>query len=158
MSLSFLLFMASLEQSRSRVLEVWLAKPTLLFIIAFCLKKTEKLSSRAIAVSKGAVFAKNMLIFVKIITSVKLRRSWYYKLYFLQLNKCVCLHTRFQISSVILTSFRQVISFPSFPPTNQQTPKRLIQIRVNIWQTFVFNCFHFCSQYYMYVLYVYIYT
>ena len=57
--------MANLEQSRSRVLDVWFVKPTLLLIIVFYLTKTEKLSSRAIASSKGAVFAKIMLIFCK---------------------------------------------------------------------------------------------
>ena len=57
--------MVNLEQSRSRVLDVWFVKPTLLLIIAFCLSKTGKLSSRAIALSKGTLFAKNVLIFCK---------------------------------------------------------------------------------------------
>ena len=40
-------------------------KLTLLLIIAFYLTKTEKLSSCTIALSKGTIFAKNMLIFCK---------------------------------------------------------------------------------------------
>ena len=46
-------------------------------------------------------FAKNML------TSAKVRMLWYYKLYFLKLNMCLYLHAEFEVSSIILTSFRQ---------------------------------------------------
>ena len=46
---------------------------------------------------------------------------------------CVCLPTKFQVSSIILTSFRQSFSF-SFnppPPTSIRTPKKLpLQIRL----------------------------
>ena len=65
MSLSFSFIIANLEQSRCRFLDVWFVKPTLLLIIAFYLTETEKLSSRALALGKGTVFAKNMLIFCK---------------------------------------------------------------------------------------------
>ena len=57
--------MASLEQTRSRVLDVWFVKPTPSIIAAFYLAETEKLSSRVIALAKGTVFAKNMLIVCK---------------------------------------------------------------------------------------------
>ena len=57
--------MANLGQSRCQVLDVWFVKPTLLLIIAFYLTETEKLSSRALALGKDTVFAKNMLIFCK---------------------------------------------------------------------------------------------
>ena len=51
---------------------------------------------------------------------------------------CVYLHTKFQVSSIILTSFRQGVIFPSPPPpthththTSKRTPKKPTQIRVN---------------------------
>ena len=55
----------------------------------------------------------------------------------------VYLHTKFQVSSIILTSFRQVGNFtPPHPtskrtpkkpthPTSKRTPKKPTQIRVN---------------------------
>ena len=41
---------------------------------------------------------------------------------------CVYLHTKFQVSSKILTSFRQGVILP--PPTLKRTPKEPTQIRV----------------------------
>ena len=53
----------------------------------------------------------------KMLTSAKWRRSWYYKVYFLKLNMFVYLRTKFQFSSIILTSFRQGGNFtPPFSP------------------------------------------
>ena len=50
-----------------------------------------------------------MLIFwEKMLTSAKLRRSWYQKVYFLKLNMLMYLHTEFQVSSIIVTSLKQV--------------------------------------------------
>ena len=46
-----------------------------------------------------------MLIFW---TSAKLRNSWYWKVYFLKLHVSVSLRIKFQVSSIYLTSFRQV--------------------------------------------------
>ena len=43
--------------------------------------------------SKGNIFAKKM--------------DFYLKVYFLKLHICTCLRTKFQIWSIILTSFRQ---------------------------------------------------
>ena len=49
-----------------------------------------------------------MLIFgKKMLTSAKLRKPWYQKIYFLKLYMCVYLRTKFQVSSIIITSFRQ---------------------------------------------------
>ena len=62
------------------------------------------------------------------LTLAELRRFWYSKVHFLKLNIFVSLTTRFQVYSIILTSFRQggVI----LPPTNTstQTPKKPTQI------------------------------
>ena len=70
MSLSFFLFMDNLEQFRSWVLGAWFVKLTLLLIIVFYLTITEKLSSRTIVLSKGAIFAKNTDF---------LRKCWHHK-------------------------------------------------------------------------------
>ena len=43
----------------------------------------------------------------KILPLTKLRGSWYYKVYLLKLHMRVHLPTKFQVSSIILTSFRQ---------------------------------------------------
>ena len=50
-----------------------------------------------------------LLIFYKntMLKSAKLRRSWYLKVYFLKVNMRVQLRTKFQGSSLILTSFRR---------------------------------------------------
>ena len=50
---------------------------------------------------KNAIFCKKML------TLAKLKRSWCYKVNFLNLHIGVYFCTRFQVSSIILTSFRQ---------------------------------------------------
>ena len=42
----------------------------------------------------------------------KIRRASVLKVYFLKLHKCVYLRAKFQVSSIILTSFRQGISLP----------------------------------------------
>ena len=54
------------------------------------------------------------------LTSAKLRRPWYQKVHFLKLHICVYLGTKFQVSSIILTSFRKggVI----LPPITQNEP------------------------------------
>ena len=65
-----------------------------------------------------------------LLTSAKLRKSCYKKVYFLNLHMCVYLRTKVQTSSIILTSFRWG-NFNQRPnPTAKQTPKRPTQIRV----------------------------
>ena len=45
---------------------------------------------------------------------------------------CVYLRTKFQVSSIIVMSFRQGVILPPQPhPTAKQTPKKPTQIRVN---------------------------
>ena len=41
---------------------------------------------------------------------------------------CVYLHAKFEVSSIILTSFRQGVILP--PPTSKRTPKKHTKIRV----------------------------
>ena len=69
------------------------------------------------------------------LTSATLRGTWYQKLYYLKLDMCVYLRAKFEVSSIILTSFRLggegegVIL--TLPPTSRRTPKNATQIRVN---------------------------
>ena len=44
---------------------------------------------------------------------------------------CVYLHPKFQVSSIILTSFKQRVVLPP-PPTAKGTPKKNTQIRVKM--------------------------
>ena len=103
-----------MEYSGSRVPDAESVKVMLSLIITFYLTKTEnrtkklKRNSHTIALSKGTIFVKKTLIFYKkILTSAKLRGRWYYKVYFLKLNMCEYLRAKFEVSSMILTSFRQ---------------------------------------------------
>ena len=74
----------------------------------------------------------------EMLTSAKLRGSWYLKVYFLKLHMCVYLGTKMQVSRIILTSFRWmgVIS----PHTSKWTPKKPTQIRVNTCHNDNFSC------------------
>ena len=103
-----------MEYSGSRVPDAESVKVMLSLIITFYLTKTEhrtkklKHNSHTIALSKGTNFVKKTLIFYeKILTSAKLRGFWYYKVYFLKLDMCEYLRAKFEVSSMILTSFRQ---------------------------------------------------
>ena len=51
---------------------------------------------------------------------------------FSETKKGVYLRAKFEISSIILTSFRQGVILPPPPsPTSKRTPKKTTQIRVN---------------------------
>ena len=63
--------------------------------------------SHATALSKGTIFDVKGWFFAKMLTLAKLWRSWYQNVYFLKLHMCLYLRTKFQISSIILMSFRQ---------------------------------------------------
>ena len=77
------------------------------------------------------------------LTLAKLRRAWYQRIYFLKLYMCVYLRTKFQVASIILTSFRRgVISPPPPPPPPPQNEslKSLPRVRLNlklIYRTFI---------------------
>ena len=68
-------------------------------------KQKWKISTTAfillILVNVLTIFAKNTTLLQKMLTSTKLRGSWYKKVCFLKL------HTKFQVSSITLTSFRR---------------------------------------------------
>ena len=73
-----------------------------------------------------------MLTFCKkLLASAKSRCSRYQNLYFLKLLMCVYVRTKFQISSVILTSFRRGIILPT-PPHPYPPLKTPDQIKVNL--------------------------
>ena len=50
---------------------------------------------------------------------------------FSETKKGVYLRAKFEISSIILTSFRQGVILPPPSPTSKRTPKKTTQIRVN---------------------------
>ena len=62
------------------------------------------------------------------LTSAKLRESWYQNVYFLKLHMCVYLRIKLEGSSITLTSFRQGLILQ--PPKSKQTLKKPSQIRV----------------------------
>ena len=114
-SLLFFGFMANLELSGSSIQDAESVKLTFSLKITFYLTKTEKElknfqhSSHTIALSKGIIFAKKTLIFcTKMLTSAIL-------------NLCVYLCTKFQVSSIIITSFKQEGNFT--PPPTPTTPR-----------------------------------
>ena len=59
------------------------------------------------------------------LASAKLRRSWYYQIYFLKLHMCVYLRTKFQVSSLILKSFRRGSFIPPPEKEHLKIPPRL---------------------------------
>ena len=131
--------MTNLELSGSRIPDVCSVKLTFLLTATCYLtitenrnkKLTKKYSSHTVALNKGTIFAKKCWFFAKkMLTWAKLRKPWYQKVYFLKLYVSVYLSTKFQVSSIILTSFRQGrVNFT--PPSSKRTPKTPTQIRVN---------------------------
>ena len=64
------------------------------------------------------------------LTSAKMRGPRHYKVYFLKLHMGVYLHAKFEVSSIVLTSFRQGggVILPPFPPPQNEllkSPPRL---------------------------------
>ena len=77
------------------------------------------------------------------VTSAKLREPWHKKVYFLKLHMSVYLHTKFQVSNSILTSFRQGNSPPPLPQTQNEplkSPPRLGLIDHGIKATLALQC------------------
>ena len=64
------------------------------------------------------------------LTSAKLRRPRNQKTYFPKLHMGVYLYVKFEVSSIILTNFRQVGGV-ILHLTSKQTPKKPTQIRAN---------------------------
>ena len=71
--------------------------------------KNLKQNSYTFAFMKGTIFAKK----IDFLISAILEESWYQKVYFLKLHICVYLCTKFQFSSIILTSCRQTPKTPT---------------------------------------------
>ena len=84
-------------------------------------KQNKKISNTALTISTRI----KVLLLKKMLTSAKLRGPWYWNLYFLKPHICVYLHTKVEVSSVILTSFRLGANFIS-PPQNRplESPPR----------------------------------
>ena len=66
----------------------------------------------------------------EMLTSPKLKVSWYKNIYFLKVNMCVYVHAKFEVSSIILTSFRYREREDNFTPPTSKSTKKPIQIRV----------------------------
>ena len=105
-SLSFFGFLANLEQSGGRIPDTESAKVMFSVIVTFYLTKTENRTKKSLTQLSYYCF------------------EWKYY----SIKKV--LSTKFQVSSIILTSFRQGgILTP--PPISKRTPKKSIQIRVD---------------------------
>ena len=77
------------------------------------------------------------------VTSAKLREPWHKKVYFLKLHMSVYLHNKFQVSSSILTSFKQGNFTPPLPQTQNEplkSPPRLGLIDHGIKATLALQC------------------
>ena len=127
--------MANLEQSGSRMLDVYSVKLTFSLIVFFYLTKTKSKTKKSFTTTENRTknsptqlshycfeqryyFCQKCRIFAKtVMTSAKLRGSWYKK-YFFWICRCVYLRTKCQVSSIILTSFRQRVIFCP-PPQNE---------------------------------------
>ena len=108
---------AKLEQYGSRSPDRQSVKLTFLLKVTFYLIKTDNRtnkisnSSNTIALSKGTIFAKNDdFLQRKMLISAKLRGTSYLKVSFLKLHMCVYLPSKFQVPSIILTSFIQGVA------------------------------------------------
>ena len=59
-----------------------------------------------------------LILCKKMLTSAKFRGPWYQKMYFLKLNMCVCLHTKFQVSSKYTDTHKHTLTH-----THTHTPQ-----------------------------------
>ena len=121
-------------------------------------KQNWKISNKALTLLLWVkvLFLQKMLIFYKkILTSAKLRGSWYQKVYFLKLHMDLYLRTKFQVSSIIVTTFSRgrgggLFYAPSHTPENGllKGPPRLgliyraFQVSRNILHIFSFNLYY----------------
>ena len=129
-SLSFFRFLTNFELFGSRIPDAQSIKLTFLLIVTFYLTKTERKIKKSLTqlshryFEQRYYFCQKMLIFCKkMLTSAKLSGPWYQKVYFLKLHMCVYLRTKFEVSSIILTSFKQRGYFtpPSSPRPHLKT-------------------------------------
>ena len=79
--------------------------------------------SHIIALSNCTILDKVYFFFAKeMLTSAKLRRPWYWKVYFLKLHMSAYLCTKFNVSSIILMSFRQDVNLTKLQNKPLQSP------------------------------------
>ena len=106
-SLSFFRFMTNLERSGSRILDEWSVKLTFSFIVTFYLTKTENRTKKSLTALTLMLWVK-VLFLSKIADFLKKKmRALGQKVYFLKLHMGVYLRIKFQVSSIILTSFKR---------------------------------------------------
>ena len=121
-SLSFFLFISNQEQSGSRIPDAQSVKPTFSLKVFFYLTNTANRtnnlqhSSYTIALNKATIIAKKIIIFCKKNADIcKIKRILVLKGIFSEIMYvCVYLRIKFQVSGIILTSFRQ--KYPPPPP------------------------------------------
>ena len=98
-------------------------------------------NSHTIALSKGTIFAKNVNADIS-----KIKEVLVLKVSFLKLHTEVYLCTKFQVSSITLTGFKQGVIYPSHhtatTTTTKQTPKKPSQIRFKYWLGPIKYCFN----------------
>ena len=98
-------------------------------IVPFYPKKNSNTNLTLLLWVKVLFWPKNTDFLKKMLTSARLMGPWYKKVYFLKLHMIVYLRAKFQVSSIILTSFRQGGNSPD-PLTSKRTPKKPTQISV----------------------------
>ena len=98
--------------------------------------KTKKSNTASIwFVWKEGLFSPKIIFHKKILTSAKLGKPWYWKVYFLKPHICLYLRTTFHVSSRTPTSFRQGVilwRFPNFPYLRRKTLQHLKPPKSNI--------------------------
>ena len=117
----FFQFMDDLEQSGSRIPDAWSINLTFAFITTFYLTKAEtrtkiSLTQLSYYCEWRYIFLKKCWPFAKNADISYIKGSWHYEVYSLKL--CVCLPTKCQVSSIILTRFRQEGTFTPKDKTN----------------------------------------
>ena len=136
-SLPFCQFTASLELSRSRIPDVQPVKLRFSLIVTFYLTKTENRTKNSL--KQSIAVRCSCLFFPKNADISKIKRALVRKW---KLHMCAYLHAKFQVSSTVLTRFREeVILPPPSSPTSKRSPKKLTHIRVKTRQLFYHNVF-----------------
>ena len=137
-SLVFFQFMANLEQSRSRIPDAQSVKFTFSLTAAFYLTKIENRTKKSLTQLSHYCFElwchfckkKNADFLQKDADISKTKRVLVLKVIFSEtIYVCVNLRTKFQVSTIIITSFRQG-GGGVFPPTSKRASKNPTQIRV----------------------------
>ena len=97
-------------------------------IVPFYPKKNSNTNLTLLLWVKVLFWPKNTDFLQKMLTSARLRGPWYKKVYFLKLHMIAYLRAKFQVSSIILTSFRQGVIPPTPSPQNEhlKSPSKLV--------------------------------